>query len=64
MLCCVACKVITFVSADRYSIAFFTHPNDDVDISPLPSCVSPEENPSRPGISAGAYLQQKLNASY
>jgi isopenicillin N synthase-like dioxygenase len=54
-------------SLDRYSIAFFSHPNDDVDVTPLPSCTS-ADNPSRypadAPVSAGAYLKMKLGASY
>lgn len=52
---------------DRYSIAFFSHPNDDVDVSPLPSCVSadnPAHYPTDTPVSAGAYLQMKLGATY
>lgn len=54
-------------AADRYSIAFFSHPNNDVDVSPLPSCVTadnPAHYPTDTPVSAGAYLQMKLGATY
>jgi len=51
---------------DRYSIAFFVHPNETAGISPLPSCISAENPCHYPTIevTAGAYLKSKLGASY
>lgn len=45
----------------RYSVPFFLHPNPDVVLDPLPSCVS-TGNPSRydTSITAHEYLQQRL----
>ncbi|TCV97584.1 isopenicillin N synthase-like dioxygenase [Luteibacter rhizovicinus] len=45
----------------RYSVPFFLHPNPDVVLDVLPSCVS-AENPSRYAepITAHEYLQQRL----
>ena len=45
----------------RYSVPFFLHPNPDVVLDPLPSCVS-AENPKRYDvpITAHEYLQQRL----
>jgi isopenicillin N synthase-like dioxygenase len=48
----------------RYSIAFFCHPNDDSDITCLPSCQSPEQPPRYPPISARDYLLSRLQATY
>lgn len=59
---------------DRYSIAFFTHPNHDVMVVPFDTCIAHAEGDGSsasgqtaakyPPISAGAYLQQKLMNSY
>lgn len=50
---------------DRYSIAFFVHPNDSTDISPLEVCVTPERPSKYPiPVCAGDYLLAKLNATY
>ncbi|MEP6482895.1 MAG: 2-oxoglutarate and iron-dependent oxygenase domain-containing protein [Rudaea sp.] len=45
----------------RYSVPFFLHPNPDVELAPLDSCVS-AENPRRydDTITAHEYLQQRL----
>ncbi|MER3546116.1 MAG: flavonol synthase [Rhodanobacteraceae bacterium] len=45
----------------RYSIPFFLHPNPDVVLDPLPSCVTPG-NPRRyhTPITAHEYLQERL----
>ncbi|HWG10065.1 MAG TPA: 2-oxoglutarate and iron-dependent oxygenase domain-containing protein [Rhodanobacteraceae bacterium] len=45
----------------RYSVPFFLHPNPDVLLDPLPSCVS-ADNPRRydSSITANEYLQQRL----
>lgn len=46
----------------RYSIAFFCHPNDDTQITCLPSCMN--ETPIYPPISAKEYLLERLQATY
>jgi isopenicillin N synthase-like dioxygenase len=45
----------------RYSVPYFLHPNPDVVLDPLPSCVT-AENPSRypTSITSHEYLQQRL----
>jgi isopenicillin N synthase-like dioxygenase len=45
----------------RYSIPFFLHPNPDVVLDPLPSCVT-ADNPRRYGspVTAHDYLLQRL----
>jgi isopenicillin N synthase-like dioxygenase len=45
----------------RYSVPFFLHPNPDVVLDPLPSCVS-ADNPKRydTSITSHEYLQQRL----
>lgn len=45
----------------RYSVPFFLHPNPDVVLDPLPSCIS-ADNPRRydASITANEYLQQRL----
>ncbi|BAY75610.1 2OG-Fe(II) oxygenase [Nostoc linckia NIES-25] len=51
------------VNQSRYSIAFFCHPNDDVEIACLESCQK-EQSPIYPPILAGEYLLQRLQATY
>jgi len=46
--------------ATRFSIPFFLHPESDMSLAALPSCVS-AQNPARePPILAGEYLFQRL----
>ncbi|MEH2404812.1 isopenicillin N synthase family dioxygenase [Nostoc sp.] len=47
----------------RYSIAFFCHPNDDIEIACLESCQK-EQSPIYPPILAGEYLLSRLQATY
>ncbi|MEH2312974.1 MAG: 2OG-Fe(II) oxygenase family protein [Nostoc sp.] len=47
----------------RYSIAFFCHPNDDIEIACLESCQK-EQSPIYPPILAGEYLLNRLQATY
>ncbi|MCW5317087.1 isopenicillin N synthase family oxygenase [Nostoc sp. KVJ3] len=51
------------VNQSRYSIAFFCHPNDDVEIACLESCQK-GESPIYPPILAREYLLQRLQATY
>ncbi|MBL1201224.1 MAG: isopenicillin N synthase family oxygenase [Nostoc sp. GBBB01] len=51
------------VNQSRYSIAFFCHPNDDVEIACLESCQK-ENSSIYPPILAGEYLLQRLQATY
>lgn len=46
----------------RYSVAFFCHPNNDTEITCLPSCQDDES--IYPPISAGDYLLRRLQATY
>ncbi|MEH2466383.1 isopenicillin N synthase family dioxygenase [Nostoc sp.] len=47
----------------RYSIAFFCHPNDDIEIACLESCQK-EQSPIYSPILAGEYLLSRLQATY
>ncbi|MBD2441410.1 isopenicillin N synthase family oxygenase [Nostoc sp. FACHB-110] len=47
----------------RYSIAFFCHPNDDVEIACLESCQK-HKSATYPPILAGEYLLSRLQATY
>jgi isopenicillin N synthase-like dioxygenase len=65
---------------ERYSIAFFSNPDWDADISALPGCVAAGEGPKYPAvglahlpkrgvtarkqINAHQYLVQRLSATY
>lgn len=51
------------VNQSRYSIAFFCHPNDDVEIACLQSCQK-GKSPIYPPILAREYLLQRLQATY
>ncbi|MDZ8025086.1 MAG: 2-oxoglutarate and iron-dependent oxygenase domain-containing protein [Nostoc sp. DedQUE11] len=51
------------VNQSRYSMAFFCHPNDDVEIACLESCKT-GKSPIYPSILAGEYLLQRLQATY
>jgi isopenicillin N synthase-like dioxygenase len=42
----------------RYSMPFFMHPDPDVVLSCLPSCLG--NRPPRPGVRAGDFLEQRL----
>lgn len=54
-------RVVNPVDLDlsRYSMPFFIHPRPDSDLTPLPSC-TPKEGAHYPSITAGEYLQQRL----
>jgi isopenicillin N synthase-like dioxygenase len=48
---------------ERYSVAFFTDPDNDTRVRCLPSCVS-ADNPARfADTTAGAHIQAKIDAS-
>ncbi|MGL4619235.1 isopenicillin N synthase family dioxygenase [Chroococcidiopsis sp.] len=51
------------VKRSRYSIAFFCHPNDDTEVTCLPSCCT-EQAAIYPSISAKDYLISRLQATY
>ncbi|MBF1801971.1 isopenicillin N synthase family dioxygenase [Alloalcanivorax profundimaris] len=51
-------------SPDRYSIAFFCHPNPDAEIRCIESCADADNPPRYPPILAGDHLMEKLNATY
>jgi isopenicillin N synthase-like dioxygenase len=51
------------VNQSRYSIAFFCHPNDDIEIGCLETCQR-EHPPIYPPILAGEYLLSRLQATY
>ena len=49
--------------AERYSIALFLDPNPEAMVSAIPSCVPEGSAPRYPPITAGAYLQQRFDAT-
>jgi isopenicillin N synthase-like dioxygenase len=51
------------VKQSRYSVAFFCHPNDDIEIACLESCQN-HHSPIEPPILAGEYLLSRLQATY
>lgn len=44
----------------RYSLPYFLHFNSDMDLTALPSCVTPERPQRKPGITAGDFLHVRL----
>lgn len=52
------------IMRSRYSIAFFCHPNNNVEIACLPGCQSLEQPVIYPPISARDYLISRLQATY
>ncbi len=45
----------------RFSLPFFVHPRPEVDLTPHPAClVRTGGIPRYPSLTAGAYLQQRL----
>ncbi len=44
----------------RLSIPFFLHPKSEMDLSCLPSCVTEDHSAAYPPVSAGAYLNERL----
>jgi isopenicillin N synthase-like dioxygenase len=49
---------------ERYSIAFFLDPNPDAMVSAIPACVPAGMAPRYAPVTAGAYLAQRLSATY
>ncbi|MAM00132.1 MAG: hypothetical protein CL583_16965 [Alteromonadaceae bacterium] len=49
---------------DRYSIAFFCHPNKDAEIVCISSCVGEHQPALYPPTTAGQHLQEKLTNTY
>ena len=48
-------------TSDRYSMPMFTHPRDDVDLTPLPEFIARTGGEALyPSISAGEFLRQRL----
>jgi isopenicillin N synthase-like dioxygenase len=46
----------------RFSMPFFVHPRAEVDLTPLPSCVTKTGGQLKfPSLTAGEYLQQRLH---
>lgn len=45
----------------RFSMPFFVHPRSEVDLTPLPQCITRTGGQKFPSITAGAYLQQRLH---
>jgi isopenicillin N synthase-like dioxygenase len=48
----------------RQSIGYFMHPNYDVPISCIPSCLAPDATPRFPDVTAGAYIRMKIEQSH
>lgn len=51
-------------SKDRYSIAFFCHPNESANIQCIPSCSDGNHPPLYSPVKAGEYLASRLKATY
>jgi isopenicillin N synthase-like dioxygenase len=49
---------------DRYSIAFFCHPNKDAEIACIDSCATADNPPLYGPITAGQHLHEKLTNTY
>jgi isopenicillin N synthase-like dioxygenase len=49
---------------ERYSVAFFADANPEAVVSVLPGCVPPGEAPRYAPITCGAYLRERLTATY
>lgn len=57
-------RVVNSSGRERYSAAFFLDPNPEAEVSCLPSCMGPDRPAKYPPISGGAYLKQRLDATY
>ena len=51
-------------AAERYSVAFFGDAHPDALVEALPTCLAPGAQPRYAPITAGAYLTQRLTATY
>ncbi len=51
-------------AAERYSVAFFGDAHPDAVVEALPACLAPGERARYAPITAGAYLTQRLTATY
>jgi isopenicillin N synthase-like dioxygenase len=51
-------------AAERYSVAFFGDAHPDALVEALPTCLAPGATPRYAPITAGAYLTQRLTATY
>lgn len=49
---------------ERLSIAMFVDPDSDTEVSALPSCICEGNPPRYPSITAGAHLQEKIEATH
>jgi isopenicillin N synthase-like dioxygenase len=57
-------RVIRVRPESRYSIPFFFHPNPDVLIETLPSCLAACGTQTYPPITSGEYLERRLGGAY
>lgn len=57
-------RVVNSSGKERYSMAFFLDPNPEADVSCLPSCMGLDNPAKYPPITGGAYLKQRLDATY
>jgi isopenicillin N synthase-like dioxygenase len=58
------CDASQRCKSSRYSIAFFCHPNNEVEIACLETCKTPNSPSLYPLITAGDYLLSRLQATY
>ncbi|MDB5775435.1 MAG: Oxidoreductase, 2OG-Fe(II) oxygenase family [Herbaspirillum sp.] len=57
-------RVVNQSGGERYSVAFFSDPNPEALVACLPTCVSADRPVRYEPISSGAYLAERLNATY
>lgn len=57
-------RVVRLKPEARYSVPFFFHPDPDVEIAVLPTCLAPGEIPRYSPTTSGAYLQARQEGAY
>jgi len=57
-------RVVRVKPGSRYSIPFFFHPNQDVLVETLPTCIDAEHPAHYPPVTSGEYILQRLSGGY
>lgn len=57
-------RVVNPVGRERFSVAFFLDPNPDAVVACLPTCASAERPAKYAPTTGGAYLKERLDATY